>query len=861
MPENYLEYPLHQGYIHNWLVAGPQAIYVEDLERFTGPEYKLQIARHYHQSDSGITDRPAELAPLKVGDFEGRWEYVHTQDDHFVDLTAFYHICHYLRAWAYAEAVSPVEKEITLVLTTNGPADLWLNGEHVHRQEHFHHQIPFSVSFKANFKKGPNTLLIRFEEVAARECPYAMALQIEGLPENQEAGVRLATTIEPLYRRQTLEKVFEAAFTKQDVFVWDEQVTLFWPEEMEESASITVRLQALNNRIYSETNRMGAARNRAELGQAAQFLEGDYNAVLMPRPKEYYEGGMKIQRKIPLRTIRNRYAQSPYGTYEERRLEALQDAATRINTNIFSSIAEMALGRWSRIDIPQILQTIDSINHRADCSDFYLVGLLGMKYRFEKDPSFPEELKQPLEDCILNFKYWNDEPGSDAMCYTTENHSILFHTCEVLAGQLYPDRVFTNNGQTGRWHQEMGEKRALGWLQKRAATGFLEWDSNCYFEEDTLALTHLADLADDQDVWEMASIILDKMLFTMALNSYKGIFGSTHGRTYTPLIKGAYFESTSGISRLAWGMGVFNNHILGTVSLACSQYELPPLIAEIAAYLPDEMWNREHHVGTEEDFRNSGSRGTGVNKVTYKTPDYMLSSAQDYNPGQPGYQQHIWQATFGPDAVVFTTHPTCASEEGSHRPNFWHGNAILPRVAQWKDVLVSVYNLPESDWMGFTHAYFPVFAFDEYVLRDGWAFARKGDGYLALTASQGIELQTSGDNAYRELRAAGLHNVWLCQLGRVALDGTFAEFQEKVLSKAPSFDDLSVRFETLRDQTLAFAWQGPLTLDGQEQPITGFKHYENPFCTVELNASQMEIQLDDQVLRLVFEQQEEGEEA
>ena len=24
------------------------------------------------------------------------------------------------------------------------------------------------------------------------------------------------------------------------------------------------------------------------------------------------------------------------------------------------------------------------------------------------------------------------------MCYTTENHSILFHTCEVLAGQLYP---------------------------------------------------------------------------------------------------------------------------------------------------------------------------------------------------------------------------------------------------------------------------------------------------------------------------------------------------------------------------------------------------------------------------------------
>jgi len=34
------------------------------------------------------------------------------------------------------------------------------------------------------------------------------------------------------------------------------------------------------------------------------------------------------------------------------------------------------------------------------------------------------------------------------------------------------------------------------------------------------ALSHLASLADDDDVAEMATVVLDKMLFTMAVNSY-----------------------------------------------------------------------------------------------------------------------------------------------------------------------------------------------------------------------------------------------------------------------------------------------------------------------------------------------------
>jgi hypothetical protein len=307
-----------------------------------------------------------------------------------------------------------------------------------------------------------------------------------------------------------------------------------------------------------------------------------------------------------------------------------------------------------------------------------------------------------------------------------------------------------------------------------------------------------------------------------------------------------------------WGMGAFNDRIMATVSLASMQnYEFPLLIGAIAADLPDEMWNRERHAGRLEPWCDRAEGDWEVNKVTYKTPDYMLCSAQDHHQGERGVQQHIWQATLGPDAVVFVTHPACLSEENSHRPGFWHGNAFLPRVVQWKDVLIAIHSFPDDDWLGFTHAYFPIWAFDEHTLRDDaegrqWALARKGDGYLAITAARGLELTTRGDSAYREIRSYGQHNVWLCHMGRAALDGDFAAFQDRILALDVIYGESSVHCNTLRGETLAFGWEGDFVRNGQVQAITGFKHYDNPYCVTDLPAEQMEIRYGDQAMRLSF---------
>ena len=79
MTISYLKYPLENGYVHNWLVVGPQATLVADLDRYTGPDYKLLIAQHYYESESGIGQSPAERRPVTIGDLETRWEYVRCQ--------------------------------------------------------------------------------------------------------------------------------------------------------------------------------------------------------------------------------------------------------------------------------------------------------------------------------------------------------------------------------------------------------------------------------------------------------------------------------------------------------------------------------------------------------------------------------------------------------------------------------------------------------------------------------------------------------------------------------------------------------------------------------------------------------------
>lgn len=870
MTEQYLEYPLQDGYIHHWLVAGPLSILVRQAGPLAVNELRLEVARRHHQRASDIHEQPVEQASFQIGESELTWRYAKCLDDHLLDLSDTYPLPAYLRSWAYCQLVAPSEQEAALILATYGPADLWVNRVHIHRYGGFS-QNGERISVPVALVAGANEVLVRFEQVftptwlVTGECPYAVALRYDGR-DSQAVTAQLPVNHDNVTRRQKLERVYAQAHIEQTVLRSGQNLALHWDKALDEDDDVSFLVQDDREHIQASGQWETRPDERLEIGHQQFILkEGPYNLVLLPPPWVIERNRITQSERLPFHVLENAFSEAYYGTYEERCQEALAHAA-KFKGNLYAEIVKLHRGRWANMDAKVIEGVISQIDRHEAGSALDLIGLLGVLSRYAKALAWHPELQRSMERCVLDYSYGHEERVPTAMNDVTESQRILVYACELLAAQLYPEREFTRSGKAGRWHRKRAERLALEWLQQRAANGFGEWNSNDTFEQDLLVLSHLADLARDDTLRELSAVLMDKLLFAIALNSYKGVFGSSHGRTEAAMITGGQLEATSPVTRLMWGMGVWNHHIQALVGLVCSGYEVPPLIPAIAADLDQELWTHERHMLDADADQD-------VNTVTYRTADYMLCSAQDHRPGEPGDCEHVWQATLGPDAVAFVNHPAAMSQNAARRPNFWRGNGVLPRVAQWKDILIAVHRLPEGAKptdLGFTHAYWPTYEFEETLFEQSlhgvqWAFARMGSGYLALAAAQGFEAVHRGPTAYRELRSYGRQNVWLCVMGRETTDGPFAEFREAVLQLDVEWqaqDGQStpgLRCSTLRGDTLSFGWEGPLRVNGEEQPLSGYRHYDSRYCVAELGTTEageplpMDIQYGDYTMRLSFE--------
>jgi len=243
-----------------------------------------------------------------------------------------------------------------------------------------------------------------------------------------------------------------------------------------------------------------------------------------------------------------------------------------------------------------------------------------------------------------------------------------------------------------------------------------------------------------------------------------------------------------------------------------------------------------------------------ANLYTYRTPDYMLSSAQDFRKGYGGHQQHLWQATLGRGAVCFTTHP---ARHNGPTPNYWSGSGFLPRVAQLKNVLIAIYRLPKSialwvpNELHFTHAWLPRDQFEEIVEEDGWIFARLGDGYLALLSQYPYEWRTSpGEDQNREIIVDKSRNIWLCEMGRKETSGEFKDFIQAQLQSEVRFYDSRLSYTSPTQGRLQFGWNGPLKRDGREIPLDSYPRYGNPYVQVDFPPEEMSIVLGEHHLNL-----------
>ena len=606
-----------------------------------------------------------------------------------------------------------------------------------------------------------------------------------------------------------------------------------------------------------------------------------------------------------------------------------------------------------------LLDAAEQLNTRVDCADFLLHGILAILYRFPEpdDPDadlLSDEVRAELREAVLGFRYWPDEPGTDSMCTWTENHQIMFAAGAYLAGQLFPDELFTNSGRSGREQMNRFRPRIERWLDLRFRSGFSEWLSHVYYNEDLPPLLNLVEFAHDPKLVRSATMVIDVILLDIVLNQFRGTMGSTHGRSYERHKKDGGRESTGSVVRMLVGTNVYRAGNMSASLLSVStRYQVPAALAGIAAdterpevenrqrmgiriddaeqwglgfrsledgmvflsleaYLHERTaglmmrmldrfnwWQNSFFAPFREQrgliafarrlglmkplvrmFEKDVTRNTReeVNTYTYRTPDYMLSCAQDYRAGYGGDQQHIWQATLGPQAVVFTTHPGRSERDGeAGTPNYWTGSGTLPRAAQYKNVLICHYRINTRPGLYHTnrelvtHAWFPCEEFDEVRERSRWVLARRGDGFVALWSQHPYAWREDGGRGPDELVVDGRSNIWICMCGRATTHGSFDSFCDRVVAAPITVTGRGPRervaIEVMPYGTVSFGWSGPLTVGGWQMPITshpqgsaypaadGYLRYDNPYVSADFPANTIKVRGSEETLSLNWRDQ------
>jgi hypothetical protein len=240
--------------------------------------------------------------------------------------------------------------------------------------------------------------------------------------------------------------------------------------------------------------------------------------------------------------------------------------------------------------------------------DFRMVAMIRILYEFEN--RIPDTVKQKIEKSLTGFRYWWDEPGGNSMCYWSENHQILYASEQFLAGQFYPDKIFSNTGLTGKQLQEKGRKRILSWLEMRWKYGFTEFNSNVYYKEDIAPLINLIDYANDDEIVKKSEIIMDLLFYDVAVQSIGNVFTSASGRAYEHSRKGGPGNNLNGATNYYWGGGSQIKPGMTFGLMTTRKYRLPAVLTEIA-YDTGNVVIRQANGLDLPELKKEGFSGTG----------------------------------------------------------------------------------------------------------------------------------------------------------------------------------------------------------------------------------------------------------
>lgn len=777
----------YDGYIMQYLLAGAR---VENFKLEVQEDTQLEMETKIRSLLVPPVKDTIDEASFKIGEMASiglPWTPYVPFYSSYLDVSAFSFSIGKVSVEAATCVIAPEAMKAHMRVWSYMSSNIYLNGILIGGFDHAVYKPMMQLDLEVELKKGRNILYIDCMNLAARDSRNMMGIQF--MDHRDELEVAL-----PDDRYQDLiydySQFINSIRIEGDSICFDcaPEGTVY-QKQMADNVPFDPEWISLDGCTQVEIE--------AEVPQV-EIRVGN-GAFALSRAVEFYER-------------RNPVPGSPVDNYRENLKMILEDTAKHLpDVKIKSPHADIMTGIIARAfldredpeDMQRIHNTLDVIEARYDCADFELCALL--RYMHMKE--LPAEVAERTRKVVTNYRYWQTERGWDAICFWSENHAIGFYTCQVMAGDIYPDEYFPTAKMTGRELAAYGRRHCTDWLNAVIHHGFEEFLSAGYLNVTLGGLLNLYDYAGGE-VAELAEKAIERMMTGVSRHVYKGCMIAPMGRIYRGIIY-PFAQECQGLIRL-FDVDAPRAGKAGWLSfLAGSQFEFKPGILETmksAFSGTHENGNALITLEKQADYcltSVASPRMDGYQRwkntryeegVDKDTNDFCRSQNETFHgtsffqPGTYGYQQHMWMAALDPAAVVFVNAPGTPAEKSSMRPGYWYGNYVMPAVRQDKNVIASVYHIPADNPIHFTHAYIPVKRFDECQQEDQWFFLKKGEGYLALWSS--APYTPHNDMIFGcEYRAYSTSTGYVCVAGSTADYSSMEEFKTYARSLAPSYDD------------------------------------------------------------------------
>lgn len=666
-----------------------------------------------------------------------------------LDLSGFWFRATRITGWARTKIEASSSGDAQVIIGTCGAALVFVNGQGAAWMAPATRNAMAETEITLPLDIGTNEIAIWFDDLTERDARILFSLTWKGGPE--------AKAILPYDAPETTVRAVEALLATAyfDQTSYDsEEITLILPEPLpaglDAKAEISIAGDFMSHDSENLIMNLNAGQTSLSLGNS-DGISADYRHFTLRLTCD----GFTAERTLATEISRAKQ-QGPSPDQLHDRIEETLDIISRQGeADMVTAIAVLEVGDH-QLAAKHIENALPPIEDCWDCADFALVPLLWSLKRHRD--ALPTTLLERIDRAILNYRYWMDEPGNDVQWYFSENHALLFHTAAYIAGQMYPDARFLRSDRTGLEQSAVGRDRVRGWFDHFEKAEMAEFNSAPYFPIDLKGLTALYAFAPDQDIRDRAAKGIARLVKIIAKSAHQGVMTGAQGRSYEHTLCAGETLELSGLARLLWGTGSIGSrvHCLPQFALCLRDYGLAlDDLTETACYQGSQALEWTYWQGQDAFAR----------LYHYKTASTAMGSAACYRWGDWGYQETLIHARLGndPQAQLWINHPGEMRQSGYGRPSYWGGSASVPRVQQYRDLAIVVFDgaAPQPD---LSHCWFPTRSFDDWNVCGNRASARCGNGMVTLRASGSLVLSETGQSAASELKLAGRKGAWVVRL-------------------------------------------------------------------------------------------------